>query len=71
VRDGLIDGTPATLYDSASESDAGKSTSEIWIAKSTNLPLRNEITIDTADGDKAHTSIRYEYSNVRAPAGVT
>lgn len=69
VRDGLIDGAPATLYEVQTESSEAKSSGQVWIAKGTNLPLRNDVTLDV-DGDKTHSSMRYEYSNVRAPAGV-
>ena len=41
----------------------------MWIAKGTGLVLKEEE--DLSDGtDKRHMSIRYDYKNVRAPAGI-
>ena len=51
------------------ENDVIKSDAQTWISKSQGLPLKTEEDIDTGDGDKRHMSIRYEYSNVRPPAG--
>ena len=47
-----------------------KPDAQTWISKSKGLPLKTEEDIDTGGGDKRHMSIRYEYSNVRPPAGV-
>lgn len=42
----------------------------IGVAKGSGLILRTEEDLDTGGGGKHHISIRYEYANVRAPAGV-
>jgi hypothetical protein len=34
------------------------------------LVLRTEQDMDIGDGVKRHISIRYEYANIHAPAGV-
>ena len=70
VRDELVNGDLAALYMAHSDNDGIKSDAQTWISKNKGLPLKTEEDIDTGDGDKRHTSIRYEYSNVHPPAGV-
>jgi hypothetical protein len=70
LRDESVNGEAAALYEMHSENDTVKSDGQIWISKSKGLPLRVEADIDTGGGDKQHMSTRYDYSNVRAPAGV-
>jgi hypothetical protein len=70
VRDELVNGEVAALYMAHADNDGVKSDAQTWISKSRGLPLRTEEDLDTGDGDKQHMSIRYEYSNVRPPAGV-
>lgn len=71
LRDEPVNGEPAAVYSTHSErEDLGiKSDGQIWISKSRGLPLRQELEI-TESGDKSevnHHSMRYEYTNVRAP----
>jgi hypothetical protein len=40
------------------------------VAKGSGLILRLEEDLDVGDGDKRHISMRYDYTNVQAPAGV-
>ncbi len=70
VRDEMVNGEAAALYMGHSENDGIKSEAQTWISKSRGLPLKTEDDIDTGDGDKRHMSIRYDYNNVRPPAGV-
>lgn len=70
VRDEMVNGEAAALYAAHSENDGIKSDAQTWISKSKGLPLKTEEDLDTGDGDKRHMSIRYEYGNVRPPAGV-
>ena len=70
VRDEVVNGEAAALYTAHSENDGIKSDAQTWISKSKGLPLKTEEDIDTGGGDKRHMSIRYEYGNVQAPAGV-
>lgn len=70
VRDELVNGEVAALYMAHAENEGVKSDAQTWISKSRGLPLKTDEDIDTGDGDKQHMSIRYEYSNVRPPAGV-
>ncbi len=70
VRDELVNGEIAALYLAHADNDGVKSDAQTWISKSRGLPLKTEEDIDTGGGDKRHMSIRYDYSNVRPPAGV-
>jgi hypothetical protein len=69
VRDETVTGEAATLYKIHSQSDDASVDSEIWISKSKGLPLKqvNDMDVGGAFG-RTHTEIRYEYSNVKAPA---
>jgi hypothetical protein len=61
VRDELVGGEPATLYkvrNKEAEVDA-----QMWISKSRGLPLKQGF-----DLDGGRMEIRYEYTNVSAPA---
>jgi hypothetical protein len=70
LRDEAVDGEAAAVYNSQSETEDTKSSSTLWVSKRTGLPLKNEIDIDTGGGPgKQHDSVRYDYSNVRPPAG--
>ena len=70
VRDEVVNGEAAALYMAHAENEGVKSDAQTWVSKSRGLPLKTEEDIDTGDGDKRHMSIRYDYSNVRPPAGV-
>jgi hypothetical protein len=70
VRDELVNGEVAALYMAHAENEGVKSDAQTWLSKSRACPLKTEEDIDTGDGDKRHMSIRYEYSNVKPPAGV-
>ncbi len=69
VGDESVGGVPAAVYTAHSESDAIVSDTRTWIAKGTGLPLRSEEDVQIpGQSGKEHMSLRYEYSNVRAPA---
>ena len=70
VRDEMVNGEAAALDIGHSENDGIRSDAQTWISKSKGLPLKTEEDLDTGEGDKRHISIRYEYGNVRPPAGV-
>ena len=62
IRDEAVDGEPATLYKVRNKSeDAGDA--QIWVSK-----LRGLLLKQGYDGGRGHTEIRYEYTNVSAPA---
>ncbi len=71
LGDESIAGTSATVYQAHAETDDVKSDGKVWVAKDSGLILRQDSDIDSGAGDpKIHMSIRYEYANVQAPAGV-
>jgi hypothetical protein len=70
VRDESVGGMPAVVYSEHSEGEFGTSDAQVWVAKGTGLVLRTENDTDTGDAAKTHLSVRYDYSNVQAPAGV-
>ena len=69
VRDEAVNGEAATLYRIHSQSDAGAIDTDVWISKTRGLPLKQINSVDVGGAlGKTHTEIRYEYSNVTAPA---
>ena len=42
----------------------------MWISKSRGLVLKGNSVMDAGTGEKSHSSARYDYSNVKPPAGV-
>jgi hypothetical protein len=65
-----VSGVPATVYTSHNEGGAGIADAKHWVATGTGMLLRTEEDLDTGGGAKRHISIRYDYANVTAPAGV-
>jgi hypothetical protein len=70
VGDESVAGVPAAVYTAHSEDENVKADARTWVAKGSGLVLRTEEDLDVGGGEKRHISIRYEYTNVRAPAGV-
>ena len=68
LRDESVKGESAALYSTHNEDEDSKEDGQVWVSKSKGLPLREEQDVDLGSGDKHHMSIRYEYSNVQAPA---
>ena len=60
----------ATLYKVHNQTANDTVDTQIWISKSRGLPLKGIYDIDVGGGarGKSHTEIRYEYTNVTAPA---
>lgn len=71
IREEVVDGQSATVYAAQSHTASPPSSGDmqIWIGKSRGLPLKVESDVQMF-GKKSHTSQRYDYTNVRAPAGV-
>jgi outer membrane lipoprotein-sorting protein len=70
VRDEAVNGEAATVYSLHRQTADDKSDSQMWVSKSRGLPLKLEMDIDVGGtAGKRHRIIRYEYTNVRAPAG--
>ena len=63
VGDETIDGEGAAIYTEVNK-DAQIS-GKVWLSKTRGLPLKAELTMSSG-----HIAIRYDYSNVRRPAGV-
>lgn len=68
LRDESVKGESAAVYSTHNENEDSKEDGQIWVSKSKGLPLREEQDVDLGSGDKHHMSIRYEYTNVQAPA---
>jgi hypothetical protein len=70
LRDETVRGEAAAVYSEHSESDAGTSDATTWISKRRGLLLKRESDVELVGiTGKSHQSIRYEYGNVKAPAG--
>ena len=68
VRSESVNGESASLYHMQRETENFKENSQIWISKTTGLPLREEQDIDYGGKiGKRHNSGRFEYGNVRPP----
>lgn len=69
MRDEALNGQMMTIYSVRSETEDSKEDGQIWLSKSSGVPLKEELDIDVGGGamGKTHKSIRYEYNNVHAP----
>jgi hypothetical protein len=68
MRNESTNGEAAALYSMQSESEDTKENAQVWISKSTGLPLREELDMDIGDsGGQTHDSTRYEYGNIQPP----
>ena len=47
------------------QKDLGASDAKIWIAKSTGLPIRTDVSLQA--GQKTSVSTRFDYDNITAP----
>lgn len=66
-----VGGVPAAVYTSHVENQGVKADARTWIAAATGLILRQEEDMGTDDGTgTTHMSVRWEYGDVHAPAGV-
>jgi outer membrane lipoprotein-sorting protein len=68
VRDESVNGEAAVLYSAHQQDQDAKSDSQIWISKSRGVPIKLEMDMGAAG--KSHRTMRYEYTNIQAPAGV-
>ena len=62
-----VDGEPATLFESKTETKTETTTAQVWISKAKGLVLKQEIDIDAGKGGQTHYSVRYDYDKVEAP----
>ncbi len=71
LRDEAVNGEAAVVYTLHRQTPDDKVDSQIWISKTRGLPIKLESDTDVGGmAGKSHTSTRYEYTNVQAPAGV-
>ena len=67
LPDESVDGVSANVYSSHTDTEHGGTDSQVWVAKSTGLPLKTEIDMTMTGGKKSHVSVKYDYENVKAP----
>lgn len=66
LPDDAVSGVAASVYSSHTETGTGATDTQVWVAKSTGLPLKSEVAMNLS-GRKSHVSVPYEYANVQAP----
>jgi hypothetical protein len=69
LREEPVEGVPATVFVEQSQTGPISSLGLIWIAKSSGLPVREQIDTDAGTGPqgKRHLEIRIVYTDVKAP----
>lgn len=71
LPDASIDGVAAIVYSAHAENEDAKNDTQLWVAKSSGLIVREEIDMYSDDaGPKRHISERFDYTNVQPPPGV-
>jgi hypothetical protein len=71
VREESVNGEAASLYSMHEQVESAKIDSQIWISKARGVPLKVEMDTDVGGAaGKSHRTMRYEYTNVQAPADV-
>jgi hypothetical protein len=66
MKDESVGGETAAVYSERSQS--GEAQAQLWISKSSGLPLREEMDIGSGSmGPATHMSMRFEYANVQVP----
>ena len=68
LRSEAVNGEAAVVYSLNRQITGFKEDSQIWISKSTGIPLREEQDADWGgEIGKAHNSARFEYGNIQPP----
>ena len=69
VADETVDGQLARVFRTRQQLDDGEAVDgQLWVSKSTELPLRQTIDMDVGGKfGKSHTEERFEYADVQAP----
>jgi hypothetical protein len=71
LRDESVNGEPATVWRIHSVSELDTSDTDLWISRSSGLLLKSDAHQDVGGAlGKSHIVARYDYTNVRPPAGV-
>ena len=71
VRSEAVDGQAAELYSVQSKTASGGTELQIWISPATGLPLRQHTVMLEGGTTRSQHDVRFDYANVRAPAGVS
>jgi hypothetical protein len=71
LPDASVNGVATAVYSAHSENDMAKTDTQLWVAKSTGLILREEVDMYADEGGgKRHVSMRFDYTNVQPPPGL-
>jgi hypothetical protein len=71
LRDESVNGEPAAVWRIHSVSEYDTSDSDLWLSSSSGMLLKSDSHLDVHGSlGKSHIISRYEYTNVRPPAGV-
>jgi hypothetical protein len=71
VRSEAVDGQAAELYSVQAKTASGGTASQIWISSASGLPLRQHTVMPEHGGGRGQHDVSFDYTNVRAPTGVT
>ena len=71
LRDDTVAGESVEIYNTEQQQEGGSTiNSQLWISKARGLPVKQTMDMDVGGKfGKSHTDIRYDYSDVEAPAG--
>jgi hypothetical protein len=69
LRDEVVEGTATSVYVEQSQTGSITSIGTVWIAKSSGLPVREQVNTDSGTGPagQRHLEIRIVYTDVHAP----
>ena len=68
LRDEAVNGDLTSVYKTHTDTDGAKVDTQVWIAKSTGLPLHAETDSDVGGtAGKSHLQTRWEYGNIQPP----
>lgn len=72
LRDESVNGEPASVWRSHTVNEMATIDTDMWISKRSGLAIKSTSITDIGGGPmgKTRTTGRYEYTNVRVPAGV-
>ena len=71
LRSEAVDGQAADLYSVQSKTETFSTDAQIWISSASGLPLLQRTEMHTGGGGSNRHEVRFDYSNVTPPAGVT
>ena len=71
LRDERVNGEPAAVWRIHSVTEVGTSDTDVWISRNSGMLLKSDSHMDVGGTlGKSHIVSRYDYTNVRPPAGV-